>query len=57
MQRRNALREQIVPTNEKETAWARLKAASTGSGAENRLEEKVVAELGGVLMCLGGGQE
>ena len=54
MQRRSALREKIVPTNEKEEAWAREKPLQAGSDADNRLEEKVVGELNTVLVLIGG---
>ncbi len=55
MQRRASLRDKIVPTSEKEEAWARQQPLRPGSGADNRLEEKVVGELNGVLMLLSGG--
>ncbi|KAI9812889.1 MAG: hypothetical protein M1827_004407 [Pycnora praestabilis] len=55
LQARNALRERIVPINEREVQLVRMKAEGVGSGAENRLEERVVKELGAALGCLGGG--
>lgn len=55
MQRRASLRDKIVPASEKEEAWARQGPLQPGSGALNRLEEKVVGELNGVLMLLSGG--
>ncbi|KAG8526652.1 uncharacterized protein KY384_008081 [Bacidia gigantensis] len=51
--RRGALRDKIVPTSGKEEAWGRMKARRDG-GAENRLEERVVDELLGVVGVLGG---
>ena len=53
LQRRNNLRHCIVPTDEHEEAWARLKPLAAQAGAENRLEEKVVAELTAALALLG----
>ena len=55
MQRRPGLRDKIVPTNEKEEAWVRQQPLNEGSGAVNRLEEKVVLELNVVLMLLSNG--
>ncbi|KAJ5359603.1 uncharacterized protein N7496_012016 [Penicillium cataractarum] len=55
--RRPALRARIVATNEKEVEWSRQKPADSGSGAENRLEEKVVSELRAAVACLGGEEE
>lgn len=54
LQRRKALRERIVPTNEREEAWARQRPLKSESAAENRLEEKIVDELGAALAFLGG---
>ena len=45
LQRRGGLRERIVPTNEREEAWARGKPVSGDGGYESRLEEKVVEEM------------
>ena len=56
LQGRAALRERIVPMDEREGAWARDKPVHAGSGAENRLEEKVVEEMSSALMCLGAGK-
>lgn len=55
MQRRAALRDKIVPTNQKEEAWARQQPLQAGSGSDNRLEEKVVLDLNTVLILLSGG--
>ena len=52
MQRRAALRARIVPGNEKEEELMRQPAKSAGSGATNRLEEKVVDDLRVVLGIL-----
>ena len=49
---RATLRTRIAPTNEKEMEWSRQKAVDTLSGAENRLEEKVVKELQAAVACL-----
>ena len=57
MQRRAALRDRIVPTNEKEEAWVRLPPASSASRAENRLEEKVVEEMSTTFTILGGSEQ
>ena len=53
MQQRKALRENIIATNEREEAWAREKPLSTDNGAENRLEEKIVAEFSATITILG----
>lgn len=45
LQRRGGLRERIVPTSEREEAWARGKPVSSEGGYESRLEEKVVEEM------------
>ncbi|OCK76167.1 hypothetical protein K432DRAFT_428911 [Lepidopterella palustris CBS 459.81] len=50
LQGRRGLRDRIVPTNEREVELARMKAES--EDAENRLEERVVAELRSALGCL-----
>lgn len=55
LQRRGALRERIVAVGEREEGWERMKAS--GGGAVNRLEEKVVEEMGVLLMLLGGKEE
>lgn len=57
LQRRNMLRERIVPSSEKEVVWSRMKAVDAGSESETRLEEKVVGEFVAVTTCLGGGAE
>lgn len=40
-----------MPVGEREAEWARLKAERE-SGAESRLEEKIVGELEAALECL-----
>lgn len=55
--RRPFLRGRIVATIEKEAEWSRQKPVSADSGAENRLEEKVVIELQAALACLGGEED
>lgn len=54
LQRRGALSEKIVPSDEKEERWSKQKAASGAGGNENRLEERVLEEMQGVLGILGG---
>ncbi|KAL8919292.1 MAG: hypothetical protein Q9208_006857 [Pyrenodesmia sp. 3 TL-2023] len=56
LQRRGVLRERIVPVGEREEGWARMKP-QRNTGALNRLEEKVVEEMGGLLMLLGGKED
>lgn len=53
--RRAALRERIVPLGEQELVLSRLEPTAVGKagGCENRLEERVIAELQGALRCLG----
>ncbi|MCJ1432780.1 hypothetical protein MMC27_002137 [Xylographa pallens] len=53
LQRRRTLRECILATNEKEEMWSRQMPLSAVDGAENRLEEKVVAEMSAALSILG----
>ncbi|MCJ1281430.1 hypothetical protein MMC26_000749, partial [Xylographa opegraphella] len=53
LQRRRTLRECILATNEKEEIWSRQRPLSAVDGAENRLEEKVVAEMSAALSILG----
>jgi nuclear pore complex protein Nup188 len=56
--RRPSLRSRIVATNEKELELAKQKPLNASiSGAENRLEEKIVGELSSALACLTGGEE
>ncbi|KAL9129241.1 MAG: hypothetical protein Q9217_002253 [Psora testacea] len=55
LQRRGALRERIVPSNEREEIWSRIRPVNEGMG-ENRLEEKVLEELSGMVGVLGGGE-
>ena len=57
LQRRGALRERIVPTNEREESWSKAKPESESSGAENRLEEKAVEEMRTVIGILNGNNE
>lgn len=47
-----ALRDSIVPTNEREFDLARAKPVSGSRRAQSRLEEQVIQELEGALMCL-----
>ncbi|KAL6715481.1 hypothetical protein ACLMJK_006442 [Lecanora helva] len=57
LQRRGALRERIVPTNEREDIWSKAEPENEGSGAENRLEEKIVEEMKTVVGILEGNSE
>ena len=52
-QRRNHLRNSIVPTDDREQAWSRQKPLRIGGGSENKLEEKVVGEMRAALALLG----
>jgi nuclear pore complex protein Nup188 len=52
--RRPALRARIAATSDKEMEWSRQKPLDPNSGAENRLEEKIVSELKATMACLGG---
>ena len=54
MQRRKALRESIIATNEREEVWVRQKPLNADSGAENLLEEKIVAEFSATIALLDG---
>lgn len=54
LQRRGALSEKIVPSDEKETRWSKQKPVKETGGSENRLEERVVEEMQGILSILGG---
>lgn len=56
LQRRGVLRERIVAVGEREEGWVRMKPQGNGGGV-NRLEERVVEEMGGLLMLLGGKEE
>lgn len=56
LQRRTALRECIVATSEREEGLGKAEPRDRASGAENRLEERVVEELGAALAVLGGGE-
>ena len=53
LQRRNNLRNNIVPTDEHEEAWSRQQPLNAQGECENRLEEKVVGELTAALSLLG----
>lgn len=57
LERRQNLRAQITPTTEKEVELARQKPINAASGAENRLEEKIVSELSAALFSLGAEEE
>lgn len=57
LQRRTILRDRTFPSNEKEEAWVRQPPLSSATGAENRLEEKIVRELDTILSILGGGEQ
>lgn len=51
--RRHALRDSIVPTDEKEEAWAQQRPSDTKEKAQNRLEEMIVEEISAALVLLG----
>ncbi|KAL9004040.1 MAG: hypothetical protein Q9188_003128 [Gyalolechia gomerana] len=58
LQRRTVLRERIVPVGEREEGWVRMKPAADGEkGVVNRLEEKVVEEMGLLLILVGGRED
>lgn len=57
LQRRDALRDRIVATNEREEIWSRAKPEQESSGAQNRLEEKVVEEMRTVVGILNSDSE
>ncbi|KAL4999117.1 nucleoporin subcomplex protein binding to Pom34-domain-containing protein [Aspergillus recurvatus] len=54
VERRANLRLRIVATTDKEVELARQKPVDAASGAESRLEERIVRELKSALACLGG---
>ena len=54
LQRRGALSERIVPSDEKEERWSKQKPLSGAGENGNRLEERVVEEMQGILGILGG---
>ena len=54
LQRRGALSEKVVPSDEKEERWSKQKPTSAAGGNENRLEERVVDEMQEILGVLGG---
>ena len=53
LERRNALRDSLVPLGEREQEWARAKPGSSDKGARSRYEEMVVKDMGAVLFLLG----
>ena len=53
LERRQTLRGRIAATTDKEVEMARQQPVNVASGAENRLEEKIVGELKAALVCLG----
>ncbi|KAH7050243.1 nucleoporin subcomplex protein binding to Pom34-domain-containing protein [Macrophomina phaseolina] len=55
LQGRRSLRDRLVPTNERELELVRQKPIDAASGTDNKLEERVVAELTGALECLNDG--
>lgn len=56
--RRPNLRGRIAATNDKELEMAKQQPLNASvSGAENRLEEKIINELSSALVCLTGGEE
>ncbi|KAH8698491.1 putative nucleoporin [Talaromyces proteolyticus] len=57
LSRRSSLRARIVATSDKEMELARQKPLGALSGAQNRLEEKVVNDLTSALTCLSGREE
>ena len=57
LERRGSLRERIIATTEREELWSKEKPESEGSGAENKLEEKVVEEMRTVVDILNGNGE
>ncbi|RAK98623.1 nucleoporin [Aspergillus ibericus CBS 121593] len=54
LERKQNLRTRITATSEKELELARQKPVDASSGAQSRLEEKIVSELKATLACLGG---
>ncbi|PYH98588.1 hypothetical protein BO71DRAFT_480287 [Aspergillus ellipticus CBS 707.79] len=54
LERKQNLRARIVATTEKELEMTRQKPTNVSSGAQSRLEEKIVSELKATLVCLGG---
>lgn len=57
LDRKSSLHGRIVATSEKELELTKMKPVDSGSGAENRLEERVLKELNGAVMCMGGREE
>ena len=57
LQRRNTLRDRLVPLGEREQAWARANPTSAETNAESRYEEIVVNEMGVALSLLGNDDE
>lgn len=55
LQTRSVLRERIVPTGEREEAWAKMRPGENRSSRSvNKLEEKVVGDLEQLMTLLGG---
>ncbi len=54
LQRKGALSEKIMPSDEKEERWSKQKPANGAGGNENKLEERVIEEMQGILGILGG---
>ncbi len=54
LQRKGALSEKIMPSDEKEERWSKQKPTSGAGGNENKLEERVIEEMQGILGILGG---
>ncbi|KAF2838335.1 hypothetical protein M501DRAFT_956769 [Patellaria atrata CBS 101060] len=52
LQGRKGLRERIVPSSEREVEMAKMKPRDMKSGADSRLEERVIGELVAALECL-----
>lgn len=57
LERKQSLRARIVATSEKEVDMARQKPSNVATGAENRLEERIIGQLKAALACLGGEEE
>ncbi|KAL9608280.1 MAG: hypothetical protein Q9167_006875 [Letrouitia subvulpina] len=57
LHKRGTLRERIVAIGEREEGWVKSKPVGDETRAVHRLEEKVVEEMGALLMLLGGKDE
>lgn len=57
LDRKHNLRARIAPTSEKELDLSKRSPDDLGSGAENKLEEKILKELNAAVMCMGGREE